>query len=505
MSRLLSSLSHALILGCTLLVASISPVLAQTPPTESKTQSVDPQAPLAAPLNKVVRVPLSAIESFSGDRVSSTDAAGRTDAVFLNDGKRFDVPSGKSRLMVLPASTRDIMIGNPNVVDVMVNRQNQVFIVGRNPGNTNIYFLDSAGQVILQAEVQVHVDVATLKDTLDKLVPDHKISVEAVNATIFLAGSVRSDTAAANAMLIARRFVLADENVVSLLAVKEEQQVLLKVKVAEVQKSSLKELGTQLTGTGNTDYKIAGSALTNFFTNTVSFATGTISVGTGIGQLSVALSALERQGLIKTLAEPNLTTVSGEKANLLAGGEYPIPVGETNGAIKIEYKPFGVGLSFIPVIVGPGRISLKLSAEVSAIDTTVTVTVGGSTDVNGLKVRRAETTVEMPSGGSLMIAGMLQNDITETVNGLPYLKDIPILGQLFRSNSFARDESELVVIVSTFIVEPVDNGKLTLPTDKMIPPSDLDMYVFGKLLHTYTDVGPPPSEAVVGPMGYIVK
>lgn len=422
------------------------------------------------------------------------------------EGEVVRLPVGHARILEMPIPVRDVVVANGVVADVSIRRRDQVFVVGKTVGQTNVFFMDRAGQVIRRLEVQVNLDAGTLNDTLRRLLPDERIRAESIGGTLFLSGSVRSAGAVANATQVARRFVPDAANVVNLLKVADEQQVLLRVRVAEVQRTALKELGlytwlrnfgslnltdiAPFSGAGLTSTNVAGSWLQ---------ANGRLAT-----KYEFMVRALEKDGLIKTLAEPNLTAISGETAKMLAGGEYPVPVAQKDGNVTIEFKPFGVALGFTPVVVGEGRISLKLASEVSAIDKTFEVGVGTIT-VYGLKVRRAETSVELPSGGTLMIAGLIQNDSLNNVDGLPYLKDVPILGQLFRSESFQRNESELVVMVTAMIVKPVDGNRLAVPTDGFSPGSDLDVYLLGRLQHVYNGgAGPPPAEAVQGPVGYIM-
>ncbi|CAA7625884.1 type II and III secretion system protein family protein [Magnetospirillum sp. UT-4] len=415
----------------------------------------------------------------------------------------------KTTEILLPAPVRDIVVGNPDVVDALVRSPTQVLLAARGVGQTDVTFFDATGTVMRRIAVDVHVDAEALKAVLAQVLPDEtRIRVSGVGDSIYLAGTVKSDVAVVNARSLARRFVKDDANVVNLLRVSAEQQVMLQVKVAEMQKTVLKELGVGLSGPiarmGDQVANIA-TASTIGLTQSASQLFGTVSV-TGISSLVASLSALERQGLIRTLVEPNLTAVSGETANLLAGGEFPIPVAEDLGKISIEFKQFGVLLNFTPVVLDPGRISLKMQSEVSAIDSSLTVTLS-STQIPGLSVRRASSTVEMPSGGSIMIAGLLQNDITSTLSGMPGLMDVPVLGALFKSTSFQRKETELVVIVSAYVVQPLEKPGLALPTDGFAPSSDLDRILLNRLQETYLSgrAGAAVAPELQGPVGYIVQ
>lgn len=470
-------------------------------------------APLAAPRTAVEQAPaVDAPAEAKRPGPKTIAVAVPTSAAVVGpppDAEILRLPLNKTKPLNLPVDVRDIVVGNPDIADIVVRSPQQIYVAGKAVGDTNVFLLDRNGQLVRRLEINVHLDVDSLRETLRQLLPEERIQVSAVNDSIILAGRVRSDSVAAHARTIARRYVTGDANIVNMMGVAGEQQVLLQVRVAEVQKSVLKELGVnaslgaQTFSQWGSTANLVNSAWGGIGTTTAAFGAGTV---TGIGALSATFSMLERQGLVKTLAEPNLTAVSGEVANLLAGGEFPIPVSDKNDQITFEFKPFGVALSFAPVVLDPSRISLKLSTEVSALSTTITVTTANTT-IPALTVRRASSVVEMPSGGSLMIAGLLQNDITSSLNGLPGLMDLPILGALFRSTSFQRSETELVILVSAFVVKPVDPKALMAPTDGFVASSDLDRYFLGNIQQLYVkerwDEQTVP--ALQGPIGYIVN
>ena len=298
----------------------------------------------------------------------------------------------------------------------------------------------------------------------------------------------------------------------NMLRVANEQQVMLRVRVSEVSKTAIKNLGI--------DWNLSNIALGNGAINAVlpgaASAITTPATISGvatdlgpIGSLDVTLSMLEQQNLAKNLAEPNLVTVSGEVANILVGGETPIPTAQDNNSITVEFKPFGVALSFLPVVLDSGRISLKVGTEVSALDVTNQVTLcSGCSPISGLKVRRANSVVELPSGGSIMLGGLLSNDITSGLTGIPGAMNIPILGQLFRSNAFQHNETELVITVTALLVKPVQPKLLSVPTDGFAPASDLDNYFLGHLQNIYVKQPVPTGHnapALQGPIGYIIQ
>ena len=427
------------------------------------------------------------------------------------------LPAGKARVLNLPVDVRDVMVAGPKIVDVVVKTPRQVFLVAQAVGDTNVFLLDSEGRVVLRLEVRVEVDVTALRKALAEILPNETIEVKAVNNDIVLTGTARSAKASEDARRIARRFVEEDENVVNMLAVLGGQQVFLQVRVAEVKRDIFKQLGIDLTlgltRTENIGFDLITSVPTGVTGLTVAsvnaFGTGTLEFVSGARSLTTVIKALESEGLVKNLAEPSLTAISGETATLIAGGEFPVPIPtKEKDVFTIEFKPFGISLNFTPVVLESGRISLKVSTEVSALAfgagsgalTVQTLTVPA------LTLRRAKTTVDLPSGGSLVIAGLLQDDIVNTVTGIPGLMNLPILGALFRSQEFQRNETELIIIVTAYLVEPVAERALALPTDGFAPASDVDMYLLGRLHKIY--VKPelePPAGQIEGPVGYIME
>ena len=431
------------------------------------------------------------------------------------------VAINKTAPLSLDRAVRDIVVGNPEVADVIVRAADQIYIVGKTVGDTNVFLIGSDNKVMRRIEISVRLDVESLKDAIAQHLPDESIEINSVGDSIILSGLARTDGAAAQARNLARRYVKGDDNIVNMMKVRTEQQVLIQVRVAEIQKTALKELGIRhannAAGTTAFPLKLADNDATlsatirqvGPTTSDTGFA-ATVLVSNLIDNLTTTFQLLETQGLVRNLAEPNLVAVSGEGANLLAGGEYPVPVPGSDGTVSIQYKPFGVSLAFVPVVLDSGRISLKLETEVSAISTanSITYPVGSSTvTVRSFTVRRANTTVELPSGGSFMIAGLLQNDITAALGGVPGVMDLPILGALFKSTSFQRSESELVILVSAVMVKPTDPKNLTVPTDGFVVSHDLSRYLLGRLQETY--VRRPgranlPSGGPQGPIGHII-
>ena len=424
----------------------------------------------------------------------------------------FELPLNKTRPIELDRAVRDVIIGNPEVADVVVRAPGQVYLIGRTVGETNVFLVDSRGNLVRKLEVVVHPDGSPVEAAIRELLPRERITVKGVGNSVVLSGIASSDGAAAQAQQIARRFVPADENIINMMTIGSEQQVLIKVKVAEIQKSVLKELGAS----NILDPQNLGPLTLDLATAATGLSASTFAgvLGISSSDTDTTFQLLETHGLLRTLAEPNLLAISGEPASMLAGGEYPVLAvsddGDT-GTVSVEYKPFGVSLAFLPVVIAPGRIWLKVSTEVSALSAQNSVVVPFGDDsfqILGLATRRANSTIELPSGGGIMIAGLLQNDIESSVNGVPGLMDLPILGSLFRSTSFQRNETELVILVNVMLAKPVDPDMLATPTDGFAPSHDLDRYFLGNLQSLYVKrppEGSQPSEGPKGPIGYIIN
>jgi len=415
----------------------------------------------------------------------------------------------KAQVITLGVPVRKIVIGNEQIADVHLDKANprQIFILSKSVGATNVFFMDGRGDIIHQMEVRVALNNKTLQDALKRFLPNENINVTVYQNNLFLTGNVQAATAVADAVRIARQFVPEGGNVTNMLKIVGSQQVILQVRVAEMKRTVRKNLAA--------DAKISiGGGLFDLDIDTTSPATagvtpfGQATLSHDIVQLSPPVfKALEQQGLVKSLAEPTLTALSGETASFLSGGETPFPTGvDQNGNAIIELREFGIRLNFTPIVLGKGRINLSVSTEISAIDTSNSVNVAGST-VFGLTSKRTETTVDLPSGGSLMLSGLLEDDVSDTINGFPFLKDVPVLGTLFRSTDFQREETELVITVTAYLAKPASNDvALSLPTDGFEPASDIDIYLLGKLHRTYGK-GERPfwKDPIKGPFGYIMK
>ncbi|MBI1415883.1 MAG: BON domain-containing protein [Limimaricola sp.] len=391
----------------------------------------------------------------------------------------------------------ELSVANPGIADISSLSDKTIYVLGKAPGRTTLTLLGADGSLITNVEVHVEPDIAEFKERLQQILPGEHIEVRTANDGIVLSGTVSSSARLDRAMELAQRY--APDKVSNLLSVGGTQQVMLKVRFAEMQRSVSKSLssslainGTSLGGGSNTVDISGGSntlnasaAITNALSGSVPSSNtnnGAFLFGFNAGglELGILLEALESRGVVRTLAEPNLTALSGQEAKFLAGGEYPVPVSQTNGSIAIQYKPFGIELNFTPRVVDGDIINLELNASVSSIDPTNGFTANGFT-VDAFRKRQTSTTVEMRDGQSFAIAGLLSDDFTDLSGQVPWLGDIPVLGALFRSAEYARKQTELVIIVTPHLVTPTRGEALALPTDRVTPPSEKDLFLFGKV------------------------
>lgn len=436
------------------------------------------------------------------------------------------VPMNRAVVVESDQPFSELSIANPGIADITTLSDKTIYVLGKLPGRTTMTILGPDGKLISNVEVQVTPDIAEFKERLKQILPGESIEVRTANDGIVLSGTVSSTAKLDRALDLAKRY--AGDRVSNLMTVGGTQQVMLKVRFAEMQRSVSKNLAASLgvrgtvgggkaqtgviTGTGNFS---SSSAISGAFDNgTMPLSgggTGALGLGFTAGNLefAVLLEALESKGMVRTLAEPNLTALSGQQAKFLAGGEYPIPVIDaTTGGISIEYKPFGVEMAFTPRVVDGDLINLEIAASVSAIDTSVTMS-NGSFSVNAFKKRETSTTVEMRDGESFAIAGLLQDDFNDLNDQIPWLGDVPVLGALFRSTSFERKQSELVIIVTPHLVQPTRGEALALPTDRVRLPSEKDLFLFGKTTGSGAPTSGPAAEVAKqdfsGSYGYVME
>ncbi len=420
----------------------------------------------------------------------------------------------KSMVVRLPGAARDVIVGNPGIVDAVVRSQNRAYLFGRQLGQSNVYFFDADGRQILSLEIEVARDPLALQRLIERAIPGTRITVDTMNENVVLGGVAANPAEAARAQDIAVQVVGDAKKVLSTIAVTGKDQVMLKVRVAEMQRSVLKQLGVDLEAVFSVGNFTADLLNVNPFTlstvGSLNASSQVLNYQNGNTDISGQLTALERDGILRTLAEPTLTAISGESAKFLAGGEFPVPVGTDDNEVTIEFKPFGVGLGFTPVVLSEGRISLRINTEVSELsnENAITVTGGSSSSsitIPALKVRRAETTVELPSGGSMIMAGLIQDVTKQEINGIPGLKNVPVLGTLFRSRDFQANQTELVVIVTPYTVSPVNERQLATPMDRFNAPTDRQTILFGRLNKVYGTAGQGPKGVYHGNIGYIVE
>ena len=404
----------------------------------------------------------------------------------------------------------ELSIANPGIADIATLSNTSIYLLGKAPGGTTMTLLRGDGSLIANVEVLVTADLGEFKGLLREILPSEPIEVRAANDGIVLSGQVSSAAKLDRALQLAERY--APGRVSNLMVVGGTQQVMLKVRFAEMQRSVSKSLTGSL-GLRGTVGQASGVTVVEGATNSlmtnaaVQARNGLISTSFGVGnlQMQIALEALEAKGLVRTLAEPTLTALSGQKAKFLAGGEYPMPVVDVDRNVTITYKPFGVELNFVPRVVDGDQINLNLTAAVSSIDTNITVSNGGYA-LNAFKRRETSTTLEMRDGESLAIAGLLQDDFRDSANQVPWLGDLPILGALFRSASYARQQSELVIIITPHLVNPIRGDAFVLPTDRIRLPSETDLFLFGKVGHPTTGaVGEVARQDFNGSYGYVME
>jgi pilus assembly protein CpaC len=492
--------------------------------------------------------------------------------------KKVSIGVSKSLMIQFPLELRDVLVSDPEKLDAVVQTSDRVFLIAKKAGTTNAFFFDAQGQQIMTLEVSIGADLSSLDSLLRRLLPGSNIKADLAGASVVLTGTVRTPVDSMRAVDIATQFAQANKNligssltsqrtdvggvttwqmqsnsqrdsdksklVINLLTVEGEEQVMLKVTVAEIQRSILKQfginigaevnagnfgtalltsnglpitattlgrmgqIGAQLVPGANGSIIPFGSGCTNvqqlIDTNVLGNSGMFSNYVAGNHCLAQTLKALERDGLIRTLAEPNLTAVSGETAKFLAGGEFPVPVSVDINTVGIQFKEFGIGVAFTPVVLSEGRISLKIETEVSELSSDGALVLSG-TQIPSLKKRQAKSTVELPSGGSLALAGLISDSTKQNIDGFPGLKDVPILGTLFRSRDFQKSETELVVIVTPYLVRPTARQHLARPDDGFAPASDLKANFLGHLNRVYGRGRALPDGGLKGDYGFIVE
>jgi pilus assembly protein CpaC len=427
---------------------------------------------------------------------------------------------GKSMVIDLPREAKDVLVADPKIANAVVHSAQRAYIIGAAIGQTNVVFFDSEGQQIAAYDIAVKRDLNGVRAALMQTLPNAGIQIEGVGDGVMLTGSVSSPIEAQQAGDLAARLVGGADKVVNSIAVRGRDQVMLKVTVAEVRRDIVKQMGVDLSASMTNGTTIVKFNNSNPFTaNNAPLVPGN-GLATSFGSMpsvQATLRAMESAGVVHTIAEPNLTAISGESATFISGGEFPIPTGvtcqttTTSGVIgqcvqTVSYKKFGISLNFTPVVLSEGRISLRVMTEVSEVSPENALTGGaGGTTIPSIKTRRAETTLEIPSGGSIAMAGLIQQQTKQAVNGLPGVDQLPVLGQLFRSQDFVNSETELMVLVTPYIVRAVAQKELSRPDDGFAPASDAQSTLLAQINRIYGISGRvDPVENYQGNFGFII-
>jgi pilus assembly protein CpaC len=409
---------------------------------------------------------------------------------------------GKSVVVNLPRDAKDVLVADPKIANAVIHSARRAYIIGAAVGQTNVVFFGADGNSVASYDIAVKRDLNGVQEALQESVPG--VHIEGVGDGVILTGSVQSPVQAQQADDIAARLVGGADKVVNSIVVRGRDEVLLKVTVAEVRRDIVKQLGIDLSASMN-----YGTAVVNFNNSNPFTALGqplvsnnglqAASILKGAPTFAATLRALESAGVVRTLAEPNLTAISGESATFISGGEFPIPAGYSCDptthvcTTQIAYKKFGISLNFTPVVLSAGRISLHVMTEVSELSNDNAITISqalssnttNSITIPSIRTRRADTTLEIPSGGSMAMAGLIQEQTKRAVNGLPGVDRIPVLGQLFRSQDYVNDETELMVLVTPYIVRPVPESALSRPDDGFVPASDSQSALLAQINRIY--------------------
>ncbi|MFC3692752.1 type II and III secretion system protein family protein [Chenggangzhangella methanolivorans] len=437
------------------------------------------------------------------------------------DGGRVELGIGKSYVVTLPRDAKEVFVADPAVANAVVRSARKAYLIGAGPGQTDVKFLDENGREIASYEVSVSRDVGSIRSSIARSIDGGQVRVEGVGDGVVVTGSVKSAQEAQTAIDIAAGYMADPKKVVNALKIEGQDQVLLRVKVVEMKREIIKQLGIDygFNGVAAGGVKFLGNEVMNqgkklassfpFGANNSSPGGNLLAtVGLGGGTLSARLQAMERAGVVRTLAEPNLTAISGESAKFLAGGQYPFPgpctIDDSGRCTRtVEFKDYGVGLNFTPVVLSSGRISLKVATEVSELDAANGIQDNGLI-IPGLQVRRANSTVEVPSGGSIAMAGLIQQQTKRSLAGWPGLTKLPVLGALFRSNDYLKSETELVILVTPYLAKATSADKLASPDDGFAEPSEPSAVFLGRLNRLYGVPGQIDPHTVGRRAGFII-
>jgi len=430
--------------------------------------------------------------------------------------EQVNIEVSKGTLIRFSKEVNNVFIADPTIADIQIKSPTLAYVFGRRQGQTTLFAISETDEVVYESEISVNHNLGNFEAALKTIMPDTRINVEVYEGLLILTGHVKNPSQAEEARRMAAEFIGSESTIINKLDIETPVQVNLRVRIAEIGRETMKQMGfnweSALSTNGGAILGVAqgkdffnlipdpinpGGVIKNITTEGKNLF-GSLPLGNL--DLNFLVDALEEEGVISVLAEPNLTTLSGETANFLAGGEYPVPVFQQQG-FAIQYKQYGVSLNFTPVVLDSGRINIHLKPEVSQLTSSGAITVEGL-NIPALSTRKVETTVELGSGQSFAVAGLIQNNGVHNLTKFPWLADIPVLGALFRSSEFTRQESELVVIVTPYIVSPNDDDTMQLPTDNFRYPSDKERYLEGK-----SYVGTPASipQPIQGTNGQRIK
>ncbi len=489
-------------------VLGLSTILA-SPLVAAPVAAADEQAPPAGMSREPIAIPAPARTAPSVAPSAATPV--RPAAFRPTDTRSFAMEAGNGQVLTLPQPAANVFVADPRVAEVRPASPNSLFVFGVGPGRTTIAAMDQDGHAVAQFEITVHPSTYTAAEAervVGQLLPNSHIRVTPQARGVLLTGNVNSPEESARAISILRGYLPKDDPIENQMSVKSSIQVNLRVRIVEIQRNVTRALGIDWQALGTYGTFATGTGLGGLGTA----AAGAITAGSK--DINTVISALANDNLLRVLAEPNLTVMSGQAGSFLAGGEFPIPVSQASGTggntISVEFKKYGISLSVVPTVLSDGRINLHVAPEVSQLSDTGSVTLssgvagGTALSIPGLVTRRTETTVELGSGQSFALAGLLQDNVTQQTNGLPYLGDLPVLGSLFRSTSFQRNETELVILVTPYIVRPVDDpAALKTPNDNFTIPSDFERIV--RLRQVSADAGPVASPHIPGAAGFVVQ
>jgi pilus assembly protein CpaC len=444
--------------------------------------------------------------------------AGGQDAEMLATDSSITIEVRKGRVIRLPRPASTVFVADPEIADVQAQSASIVYLFGRRTGSTSLYAIDENDQLLVRTAVVVQHNLSALRQAIEDVMPDARVTARTVDGSIVLDGQVDNPVQAQELRELAERFLGQDETLLYRVRVAAPTQVNLRVRVAEVSRDVLKEFGINwesLFQSGNFTFGlVSGRTVSDGFGSFLRSPTGANSAfgswQSGDDFINTALDALAEEGLVNVLAEPNLTALSGETASFLAGGEFPIPIDSDDDGLEIEFKEFGISLAFTPTVLSSSRISLRVRPEVSDLSDKGAITINGLT-IPALATRRAETTVELGSGQSFAIGGLLSTDIENAISKYPGIGDLPVLGTLFRSTRFRSNETELVILVTPYLVRPVDEPRMALPTDGYRAPSDVERILMGRLHSAQLQPGragplnPDGARRLVGPVGFVLE